>query len=37
LRIYPGFSVNWVRDNVPFKNQADLDRSISGLRKAGLK
>jgi adenylate cyclase len=37
LRIYPGFSVNWVRDNVPFKNQADLDRSVSGLRKAGLK
>ena len=37
LRINPGFTVNWTRDNVPFKNQADLDRVIAALRKAGLK
>jgi tetratricopeptide (TPR) repeat protein len=37
LRMSPGFSVDAMRDRLPFKNQSDLDRSISGLRKAGLK
>jgi len=37
LRINPGYSLNWMRDNLPFKNQADLDRIISGSRKAGLR
>jgi adenylate cyclase len=37
LRIYPGFSVNWVRDNVPFKDPVDLERTVGALQKAGLK
>jgi hypothetical protein len=36
LRINPGFSVNWARDNIPFKNQADMDRYVSGMRTVGL-
>jgi adenylate cyclase len=37
LKINPAFSLNWARDNTPFKNPADLERYIEGLRKAGLK
>ena len=37
LRTSPAFSVDAMRDRLPFKNQADLDRLISGMRKAGLK
>ena len=37
LRIDPRYSVNWWRDVLPYKNQADLDRFVSGQRKAGLK
>ena len=39
LRINPAFSVDALRSRgrAPYKNQADLDRPIAGLRKAGLK
>jgi len=37
LRIDPGFSLDLLRARLPFKNQADLDRYIAALRKAGLK
>ena len=37
LRMNPGFLVDAMRDRLPFKNQADLDRYIAALRKAGLK
>ena len=37
LRIDPRYSVNWWRDVLPYKNEADLDRFVSGQRKAGLK
>jgi len=37
LRISPGFSVDAMRERMPHKNPADVDRHISGLRKAGLK
>jgi adenylate cyclase len=37
LRINPGDSLELLRDRLPYKNQADLDRNISALRKAGLK
>jgi adenylate cyclase len=36
LRISPGASLDLWRERLPFKNQADLDRYILGLRKAGL-
>jgi adenylate cyclase len=36
LRINPAYSVELYRARVPFKNRADLDRLIAGLRKAGL-
>ena len=37
LRINLGYSVSWLRDHLPLEKQADLDRTISGLCKAGLK
>jgi tetratricopeptide (TPR) repeat protein len=37
LRIDPAYSIELYRARVPFKNQADLDRLIGALRKAGLK
>jgi adenylate cyclase len=37
LRINPTYSIELYRARAPFKNQADLDRYISGLRKAGFK
>jgi adenylate cyclase len=37
LRLNPRYSVNWLRDNVPFHNQADRDRFMGNLEKAGLK
>jgi tetratricopeptide (TPR) repeat protein len=37
LRLNPGESVSWLRKTLPFKNQADLDRFIAALQKAGLK
>ena len=36
LRIFPEFSTEWVRTFFLYKHAADLDRLISGLRKAGL-
>jgi tetratricopeptide (TPR) repeat protein len=35
-RIYPDFSAEWVRTFMPYKRQADTNRLIEGLRKAGL-
>ncbi len=37
LRISPGASLDLWRERFPYKNSADLDRYISGLRKAGLR
>jgi tetratricopeptide (TPR) repeat protein len=37
LRISPGASLDLWRERLPYKNQADQDRFITGLRKAGLK
>jgi adenylate cyclase len=37
LRLNPRESLDWLRETLPFKNQAELDRFISGLQKAGLK
>jgi adenylate cyclase len=37
LRINPNFSVEERAKFMPCKNQADLDRYLDGLRKAGLK
>ena len=37
LRISPDASLERWREMVPYKNQADLDRNIAGLRKAGMK
>jgi hypothetical protein len=37
LRISPGASLERWRERAPYKNKAELDRYISGLRKAGLK
>ena len=36
-RLDPGNSAKWLRDRFPFKNQADLDRIVAALEKAGLK
>ncbi len=37
LRVHPKFSLNKYEKRVRYKNQADTDRYISALRKAGLK
>ena len=37
LRISPDASLERWRERLPYKNQADLDRFIAGLRKAGMK
>jgi adenylate cyclase len=37
LRISPGASLDVWRERFPYKHQADLERVIAGLRKAGLK
>jgi adenylate cyclase len=37
LRISPEASLERWRERMPYKNQADLERLIAGLRKAGLK
>ena len=37
LRIDPKFSLEYFANTLPYKNQADTDRSIDALRKAGLK
>jgi adenylate cyclase len=37
LRIIPNFSLEAWRQRVPYKNPADLERFLDGLRKAGLK
>jgi adenylate cyclase len=37
LRLNPRYSLEWVRQNFPYKDPADLERFLDGLRKAGLK
>ncbi len=37
LRINPNFSLEVARQRLPFKDQAELERLLAGLRKAGLK
>jgi len=37
LRIKPNFSLEWYTKTIYFKNQADIDKTIEALRKAGLK
>jgi hypothetical protein len=37
LRISPTFSLETVRQNIPFKDPAALERHLAALRKAGLK
>ncbi|MBI3248988.1 MAG: adenylate/guanylate cyclase domain-containing protein [Deltaproteobacteria bacterium] len=37
LRISPNASLEMTRQNVPYKDPADLERYLDGLRKAGLK
>jgi len=37
LRLNPNYSLEWVRQNSPYKDPADLERWIAALRKAGLK
>ncbi len=37
LRLNPNYSLEWVRQNMPYKDPADLERWIAALRKAGLK
>jgi len=36
LRLNPSFSLRRYAESVPFKIKTDLDRRISGLRKAGF-
>ena len=36
LRLNPRYSLNLLRDLLPYKNEADRDRIVSGLRKAGM-
>jgi adenylate cyclase len=37
LRLNPKASLEWMKENVPYKNPADLERMLAALRKAGLK
>jgi adenylate cyclase len=37
LKIFPNFSVNQFAKTLPYKNKADKDLLVNGLRKAGLK
>ncbi|MBI5968383.1 MAG: tetratricopeptide repeat protein [Deltaproteobacteria bacterium] len=37
LKIKPNFSLEWYAKTIYFKNQADIDKTIEALRKAGLK
>ena len=37
LRLSPNFSLEGMRQRLPFKDQAELERFLDGLRKAGLK
>jgi len=37
LRINPNFSLEVWRQMIPFKDPAELERYLAGLRKAGLK
>jgi len=36
-RLNPTYSLEWVRQNFPYKDPADLERELAALRKAGLK
>ena len=37
MKINPKFSLEWYAKTLYFKNQADIDKTIEALRKAGLK
>jgi tetratricopeptide (TPR) repeat protein len=37
LRLNPNFSLEVAKQNLPYKNPADLERLLESLRKAGLK
>jgi adenylate cyclase len=36
LRLWPTYSLEIERQSMPYKNPADLERYLDGLRKAGL-
>jgi adenylate cyclase len=37
LRLNPNYSLEWVRQNMPYKDPAMMERHLAALRKAGLK
>lgn len=37
LRLQPAMSLEWVRQNLPYKDPVVLERQLAALRKAGLK
>jgi adenylate cyclase len=37
LRIYPHFSLERWQQGIPFEDQAEVERAVAALRKAGLK
>ena len=37
LRIHPNYSLEVIGQRLPFKDQAELERYLAALRKAGLK
>ncbi len=37
LRLVPNYSLEWFKQNAAFKDPADLERYLDGLRKAGMK
>jgi adenylate cyclase len=37
LRLSPNFSVEWLKQFMAFKDPAEVERYVTGLRKAGLK